>query len=268
MKCSFCCRLLLIFLLQIAKDTSGTEFNLGLHLNPTISIPLLGKGSVYDKEIILTPMKMSYNVGANINITNNKVGFETGIEIVQKKVQLQSKIRTSSGSNSFRLVSNSTSFEFPFLGAVNVHNHDRNDIVYKLYLVGGLSYEIYSADGFAMGFLTTNAASYQLTEQSFDIPKVYDTHQWANVIFGFKINTIIRKLGLIDYGITYHIPTEVNSPYVIESKVFDYGTRQVYTYHGDFRPRLSYLNIKLCYYMLNYNSRFERIRYKQEPFYH
>lgn len=257
---------LLLLLFTLSYNAGAQQLNVGLHLNPTLTVPVLGRTSDYDKEIMVSGARLGYNVGGNIGYTSRdgNINVETGLNIIQKSICFKGYVKTlGTGRNKFKIISNSTSFEIPFLASVNVYKHDRNDLIYKVYATAGLSYELYSADGYGSLSSQRYESFYLQREPVFDIPQSYDESRWMNLVFGFKINTVVRKLGLIDYGLTWHIPMAEKEGYHIESTVVDLYNKKEFYYKGDFRPRLSYIDVKLCYYFLNFDRSFRRIKYKK-----
>lgn len=255
-------------LLLFSCPTWAGEYNIGLHVNPVFSTPILEKSSEYEGGINVGNFMLCYNVGANFNITNKKVAFETGINIIQKKFRMGNRVKTySAGYNSFALTAYSTSFEFPMLVAANIHKHDRNDIVYDLYLLGGLSYEIFVADGHAYSFSTVNEGQYYIYDETYDIPHPGAQNNWLNFVAGFKINAVIRHFGLIDYGLSFHLPGAVNFPYRIESVVRNQDTGEEVLYKANLKPRMAYIDVKFCYYFLNLDNNGRRIKYKSGEYY-
>lgn len=215
-----------------------------------------------------------YNVGANINITNNNIGFETGIDIVHKQFQVRAAEHELNAKSRVKNTAFNMALEFPCRLAVSIYKHDKNDIAYNLYFVSGISYEILTTTGYSHAISSSSGggggnAGYVVFggEEFFRRPATYNRDEWLNFIAGFKINTIVRGLGLIDYGLTFHIPSAVSSSYYAETYMMDQLTGQRIVYKGEFFPRMAYVNFKLCYYFLNYDSRFKRIKYKSGEYY-
>jgi hypothetical protein len=235
------------------------EYNLGIHLNPTLTIPIIDGASTYDKEIGRRA-RIGYNVGANINYKNGPVSLETGVNIVSKAVQFrQHIISTYTGGASYYYTRfTGTGFEFPLLvGYKAFHNSGKNP--YDFYVQGGGSYEIFTNDGTAGGSRLYGDGAMSINT-GVPGPPPDRKHTWFNAIVGFKINTIVKKLGLIDYGMTYHLPFDYAGPYHTAAEVtLPNGSNR---YVGTFRPLMSYLDVKLCYYFLNFDKSFSRMKYR------
>lgn len=262
MYCKLSALFLFLFSFHIAE---GQQLNLGAHFNPAITAVLLSETSKYDEELRVPALRLGYNIGLNIGYTSGKVNIESGLNYVGKSIAFRTKNRPETGGyNSFRVAYFSHSVELPFLLSYNIHRHDWNDIVYDLYLTAGLSYERSQYHGSSWTFSARNTNdSVSIYANPIDEEVAGMENQWMNFIFGFKINTVIRGFGLIDYGLTWHIPFSESKPYMLNSKVTDYNSNTTYALAGEFAPRMSYIDIKLCYYFLNYDRTLHRIRHKE-----
>lgn len=238
------------------------ELNLGVHLNPTLTLPLLDNHSVHDREIRPALFKPGYNIGANAKLQFGKLNLEATINIVQKSVQFMQKSEQSifsSGTSRYSERYNNTSFELPLLLGYTIHEHNKKQI-YKVDLLAGCSYEYFSLDGTASGGGEYGSAGVSINgTQTFH--DLYDHREWANMVVGANIRAIVRHLGLIEYGLSWHIPLSPGPTYSISTTLSDsYGNQR--QYNGTFVPKVSYLDFKLCYYFLSYKPLFQRERYK------
>lgn len=261
--------LLCIFLSPVAH---GQEINLGFHINPTFTIPVLDRHSVYSKELGVQPAMLFFNVGFNANYKRERLAIETGVNIVPKSIAFKQNYSDRKGGNYIgnkgnysKIISNSTSLELPLLLSFRAGHHDKKT-VYDTYIVAGTSFE-YNFAGSSSERSTYTSQGNQGTEYILDEhytrPATKDNKAWANIIAGFKINAVIRHFGLIDYGLTYHFPLTRNEPYQVKTTVRDYTNNQDYTYTGDYHPYLSYIDIKLCYYFWNLDNGWRRMRYNE-----
>lgn len=242
------------------------QFNLGAHINPTISNAVVSKDSKYDDAIKISRIKPGFNAGLDLNYTSGMLNIHSGINLVQKAVGFYTKYdRPDRGYNSFKVTYFSHSLELPLILSYNIHRHDYNDIVYDLYLSAGWSYENYNYSGVSWTFSSVNASANILAEPVDNFARKND--QWVNFILGFKINTIIRNVGLIDYGLDWHIPMAESDIYHVRSYVRDLDLNKDYLIEGSFKLRQSYFDIKLCYYFLNYDRQGHRIPYKRESYF-
>jgi hypothetical protein len=163
----------------------------------------------------------------------------------------------STVSGEYNLKGHSYSWAVPLQFAYLLDAHKANT-TYDLYGVIGASFEMNTTTGFSETSSSVHTGNYQGVVQGTRIniqetsPQPGVTTQWFNIIAGFKINAILRHIGLIDYGITYHFPISDAGLYHVESIISNnqYGS----IYKGDFYPRLSFVDIKLCYYFLNFEN--------------
>lgn len=250
----------------------GQEMNIGFHINPTFTVPVLDRHSVYSKELGVRPATLFFNIGFNANFKLEKMAIETGINIVPKSIAFTQNYSGRTGVNYLnnkgnysKIIANSTSVELPLLLSVRAGHHDKKT-VYDTYIVAGTSFEyIFAGSSSSESIMTSQGnqgTQYKLEEQ-YTLPGPSDNKAWANIIAGFKINAIVRHFGLIDYGLTYHFPLTRNEPYQVKTTVMDYTNKQDYTYTGDYHPYLSYIDIKLCYYFWNLDNGWRRMRYNE-----
>lgn len=248
------------FIAALPLSSIAQELNFGVHLNPTLTVPIIDGASTFDKEIGRR-QRIGYNMGANINYKNGPVSVETGVNVVNKAVQFRQHIIDvyAGGSSYYYTRFTGTGTEVPLLlGYRAFHNTGKNP--YDFYIQAGGSYEFFSNNGIAGGSRVYADGSVAINTGSPGyIP--WENYEWFNAVVGFKINTIVKKVGLIDYGMTYHLPFEYAGPYRTTAEVI--STSGSHTYSGTFRPILSYLDLKLCYYFLNYNKGFSRIKYRK-----
>jgi hypothetical protein len=261
---------ILVILLQ-GLHTRAQELNLGVHLNPTFTSPVLDGKSAPDKGIFLSRARPDVNVGININYKTGNLALETGLNLVGKQAVFKvgdiSRLGFSNSSYG-RVTMGTTSLEVPLLASYCFHHHDKK-LVYDVYLVGGGSYEWISpgatseGSGGVSGFGGGGEPTIQVKRiDATTLPSHRD--EWANIVAGFKINTVLRVLGLIDYGITYHLPLKTYGTYDIHADVVDYasGTGVDKTYHGTYNPRMGYIDFKFCYYFLNFDRDFNKVHHR------
>lgn len=129
--------------------------------------------------------------------------------------------------------------------------------MYDLHAVAGTSAEYNRANA----YLNTMVGSPgSIVRQDYTLPAGQNI--WVNAIAGLKIHTILRKIGLIDYGLLWHVPLQKSGGYTLTSVVKNFSTGDDMTYNGTYYPRLAYLDIKLCYYLLNLDKGNHIIKYR------
>lgn len=255
-----------LFLITLLSCTSGLfaqEMNFGLHLNPVFTNSITDKTSVHDKEIKMTPLRIGYNAGINLNLKFRKTSLETGINIISKTAQFRQRVQVlPNGSESrFSVQAKSLSFEVPVLLGYHLKHHAKSS-VYDMYGQFGLSYELNRAGGVKQSFGAVGPSSMTVYEPTKLFPAPGSLQHNVNIIAGIKLNTVVRGLGLVDYGISYHFPLLKSGSYYISSYAATISPNQQYIYSGTFRPRLGYIDLKLCYYLLNLDSKHKKISYK------
>ena len=130
--------------------------------------------------------------------------------------------------------------------------------VYDFYGLLGLSYEMHTTLPYSYGSVTSQTGSSVTNNRNFYPGEGVKTN-WVNIIAGFKINAILRKVGLIEYGLRYHFPLSHAGRYHVETVVSNgvYGS----AFTGDFYPRLTYMDFHFTYYFLNFEKGTGRKKY-------
>lgn len=263
----------LITTLLFTTATIGTyaqEYNLGIHINPVLVSPLLDE---YSNTNILkvSPMRVNASAGLNLNIRIHKWCIETGANGILKTVQASYTSRsfstqTGSSKAGFNATAHSTSLEIPLqVGYLLYHHQDKT--TYDLFGFIGAGYETnvtqgYSTSGYAYstgsGNTPSNTGSLEFVRSK---PDANIVTRWVNLIAGIKVNAILRKVGLIDYGVSFHYPLQNAGEHSLTAILAQGGSLQESTV--TFSPRLAHTDIKLCYYFLNLDSRMKSKHYRK-----
>lgn len=251
-----------IFALSFFTNTVlSQEFNIGLHASPTIAVPILSKESVASHPS-LKARKGNINAsgGLNINARFGKVCIETGANVTSRTVMFRFDFddytfNNLSGSGSTisgvsNISVNGFAWAVPMQVGVLLDHHEAKT-TYDLFGLLGASYETYTPGGESF----TNASSNNngsVVNTSVISPGEGISKSWVNVIAGFKINAILRKVGLVEYGLRYHYPITTAGLYHVELAIANgaYGSAFV----GDFYPHLSYIDFHFTYYLLNFKG--------------
>ena len=251
--------LLIAAVLLTAGRLPAQELNIGVHLNPILTRPVLSSKSVYDKEVRPVYFTLGYNAGFNLNYKlSSDVSIETGVNLVQKFIRFNDLRGSALGVGADYYVSlGSTFIEVPLLFNYRIYHHDRKTN-YDLDALGGAAYETGNANS-----TMTGSSSLGNSNALLQVNGSYRGNanaSYVTAIIGFKINAVLRRVGLIDYGLSYHLPLEATGPYNMSVSLGNNSS--VNNYSGAFYARMSYIDFKLCYYFLNLNSRFRRIWYR------
>jgi|GEM_PF-1708071 len=254
-------------LLTVCSYAFAQEINFGLHTNPTITVPTYDDRTVSDEGLRMSRQRLNFNYGLNVNFKMKYINIGTGINLLSKSVsfnQKTEKYEVPDGEINLqakaRATIRSSSLEIPLEINWLLHHHAKNSR-YDLYFVTGASYELNT-----VRHITTKGQSVSGSNREYsagistDHPNIGKQADWVNVVAGFKINTIIKKIGLIDYGLVYHTALSDVGLYSIKSVVNNNTTSQ--TYNAYYYPSLSYLDIRLTYYFLNFEKGFKRKKYK------
>jgi hypothetical protein len=245
--------------------STAPVWSIGVHVNPTITTPLMDSRSTYDAAIKPVP-NINYNIGFNLHYTLSEMTIETGINYVLKSFTIRQRLYSfnnvpgysHSRNTQYFLSLGSASIEVALLLSYCLHHHDKR-MVYDLHAVAGASAERNQPTQ----YLTSTIGSHgSIVQQDYTLPTEQAKEIWVNAIVGFKIHTILRRIGLLDYGLIWHVPLQKSEAYTLTSVVKDFSTGDNITYNGTYYPRLGYLDIKLCYYLLNFYKDCHRLKYR------
>ncbi len=81
---------LILFIQNAAGQVLSTApvWNIGIHVNPTVTTPLMDGKSTYDPAIKPVP-NIDYNLGINLHYKTPEMTFETGINYVLKSFTIR-----------------------------------------------------------------------------------------------------------------------------------------------------------------------------------
>jgi len=252
---------IIVLLLMGASCVYGQEVNLGLHFSPIATIPVLGKKTTTNyPELKARSMVVNAAGGVNINFRFGNLCIETGGNISSRSVTFRLNIDEYSynnvgGSSSISSFNDIRSTGYSIAVPMQVGfllDHHEQATTYDLFGLLGASYEMYTTGDYAYGSRTFSQAGSTVNSAKNFSPVAGVQTNWISVIAGFKINAILRNVGLIDYGIRYHFPLSDAGKYHVETVVSNgiYGS----VFMGDFYPKLSYIDFHLTYYFLNFKG--------------
>lgn len=234
----------------------GQDINIGVHANPLFAAPVLSGKSQLAEELKPYWLRLGYNVGANINLKFKKMSVELAPSYLSKSVSVTQRRKQIGFDSYYRITIPSKAIELPVLVNLLLHRHDK-DKVYDLYFVAGAAYELGMIDAYN-GSTTSGGGGVNLyVVGSYNGVRNYST---ITPILGFKINAVLKSVGLIDYGLSFHFPLQSTGPYITES-TYNIG-QGTSLYTNSVYAHTSYIDIKLCYYFLNFDKNFNRLKYR------
>lgn len=270
----FYCRLffLLILVLRL-KCVFAQELNIGITASPIISMPLMDKNSTRSPTARAQRLNWNAKAGLNINARIKNMCIETGAHISSRTVAFRMDIDNLSynnlnGSSSVSAKSKMTatgySYSVPLLLGYKLHDH-KAQTVYNIFGLLGAAYDNYTGTGFNHVGSSSSVGSGSgsigsVTNVTSVAPADAGTKSWLNIVAGFKVNAILKKVGLIEYGLQYHYPLENAGKFHVNTIVSNgiYGS----VFGGDFYPKLSYFDFHLTYYFLNFERGMGVKKYK------
>lgn len=257
--------LLLFFTRSFAQ-----ELNIGVTASPIIGMALMDKNSTRSPFLKAQLLNLDVKGGLNLNLRFNNICIETGATAATRsivfKMDLENLAYNSIGSSNSVSASSTVratgySFSAPLLLGYKIYDHSAKT-VYHVFGLLGASYEHYTSTGYNYINATASTGS-GAGSGFFNISTVYPepgtTANWINVIAGFKINAILSKVGLVEYGLRYHYPIKNAGQYSVKTIVSNGIYASVFD--GDFYPRLSYFDFHFTYYFFNLEKG-KRKRYK------
>jgi hypothetical protein len=244
----------------IGSGLNAQELNIGIHANPIFTTPVTGGKSVRDKETNISAFKPGYNIGLNLNLKLRTMAFGLDANYLRKSVRVFRKIKGTDGQNAKYSVNTAgNALEFPLLVNFLLDRHDE-ETTYDLYLVAGMAYEM------SMWDTTTYSSTTGSGNSGYEL---YATGSYGGAavqhvvspVIGFKINAILRNVGLVDYGISWHLPLTVSGPYNASATLYNGGVMQ-YSYNSSIFASASFIDFKLCYYFYSLGKKMKRVRYR------
>ncbi len=259
---------IILITLTIAFRPYAQEFNIGIHFSPIATVPMMAKPPVTNHPSLKAKKyNINASAGLNFNYRFKRLCIETGGNITTRSVTFRMNLDEYSynslgGSSSISSYSDTRSpgyaIGIPLQIGYLLDKHNAKT-VYDLYGLLGATYEMHTTLPYAYGAGVTSQSGSSITNNRNFYPGAGVQTNWFNIIAGFKINAILRKVGLIEYGLRYHFPLSPAGRYHVETVVSNgvYGS----AFTGDFYPRLSYIDIHLTYYFLNFEKGTGRKKY-------
>lgn len=239
---------------------SAQELNVGLNISPVISMPVLDGTSTHHPAIRTKRFNVNATGGLNINVRMNNFCIETGANASSRSIVFILNVDDYSFNNlnssssiaaQDEIRSTGYSFSVPVILGYKLHHHDLKTR-YDVFGILGASYDSYMFGAEAYRSTSSNSGgmgSVSVTDIVYASSTGKSPTNWVNIIAGFKINAILRHVGLVEYGLRYHYPLSNSGKYVVDAVV----TNNIYgsVYNGTFYPRLSYFDFHISWYFLN-----------------
>jgi hypothetical protein len=232
------------------------EWNFGLHINPIITAPFgtknrIAGGDTSIKFPTFDPHNFGINIGLDIKWAHPKWAVKTGIYLLERDF-----VVFTPSANYF---SYSNSYEIPLEYHRLLWTHDKK-LKYKVNLVLGAGYE--SNYVYGSGISGSNYRYYDNIKFLGD--QIGYSRRFYHLLTGFNISAVIHKFGLIEYGIVLHYPLKTIPEQDFIFTVSKYVNGVLVTEPAaEFRPKLAWLDFRLCYYFLNLNRHGKRIKYRK-----
>lgn len=250
---------------------NAQELNLGLNFSPLIGMPVMDNVATNFPGVKAQRFNVNATAGLNINVRIKDFCVETGANLSSRTVVFKLKVdnynyNNLGGSSSIsaqnRTMAAGYSFSVPLILGYKLSHHELKT-TYDLFGLLGSSYENYTFFGYSYASSSTSTAGGGTTGIATNTNNTYplegNNTNWINIIAGFKIHAILRKVGLVEYGIRYHYPLSNAGKYSVSTVVTNntYGS----VFGGDFYPRLSYFDFHFTYYFLNLEGGTGRKKY-------
>lgn len=241
------------------------EWNIGVHLDPIVTTPFVHdiNASHYLK---VAPAKIGIGAGINLNYKKDKWCVETGINGMLKTIGVTFDVDKEYSNlpyteSKYKYNSHSTSLEVPLQIGYLVHQH-KNKAEYNVYTIAGAGYELNTTQGYSStsSLYSSTATAYANGGVYFTdgLPEAGTRSSWVNVIVGFKINAILRRVGLIDYGMSFHYPIQAAATHSVNAHVKYIQQDDI---SATYSPRMAHVEFRFCHYFLSYDRQ-GRKRYK------
>ena len=227
-----------------ARRGHSTAIRAGIHLNPILNMPGKGTKSTYNEEFYEAKKGgLGVSYGANVRLEVNRIiMIETGINRVHKTYEFTQKKFTAGSSGSYTINAKVVAREFPFLLGFNIIPGSKsNSLLTPLIGFSVNSYKIAEVtESKNLSNVSVSGTIGGSGPNSTVITR--DSYSSQSFIAGVKILHPIKKMGSIEYGLTYHIELSDAPEINIKSAGVQPGT---------YGPTLNYLRLNLIYYPLN-----------------
>lgn len=260
---------IILITLIIAFRSYAQEFSMGIHFSPIATIPMMAKPPVTNHPSLKArKYNINASAGLNLNYRFNRLCIETGGNITTRSVTFRlnldeysyNSLGGGSSISSFNDIrSSGYAIGIPLQIGYLLDKHNAKT-VYDFYGLLGASYEMHTTLAYAYGTNTSSQSGTSISNSRNFYPGEGVQTNWINIIAGFKINAILRRVGLIEYGLRYHFPLSHAGQYHVETVVSNGAYGSVFT--GDFYPRLAYMDFHFTYYFLSYEKGTGRKRYR------
>lgn len=248
---------------------SAQEIGLGFHFSPIATIPVMAKPPVTNyPSLHARKYNINASAGLNVNYRANRLCIETGGNITTRSITFRLNLDEYSynsigGGTSVSSYNDIRSSGYAIgipLQVGYLLDHHEAKTVYDFYGLLGASYEMHTTLAYAYGTRVSSHSGSSISNSRNFYPGEGVKTNWINIIAGFKINAILRRVGLIEYGLRCHFPLSHAGLYHVETLVSNgiYGS----AFTGDFYPRLAYTDLHLTYYFLNFEQGAGRKKYR------
>lgn len=233
------------------------EWNIGVHLDPVFTMPILSGKSVRNEDISVSFLRPGIKAGINFNYRLENMSVEFSPAFVRRELSVYNNKSSYSGQEIFyRSTMPSNSILFPLAVNFLLDRHDENTR-YDMYLVAGMEYEMNQTDSAASFASSTNGGV------TVDVKGKYNGLVFQNIVapvIGVKINAILKNVGLIDYGLSFHLPLTVSGPYNVDAKLTNGPNTTAQS--AALYASNAYIDIKLCYYFFSIGKKLKRVKYR------
>ncbi len=251
--------------LSLSTALQAQEWNIGAHIDPILTMPF-AEDVTPSPYLKISPARFNIGAGLNLNYQKDKWCVETGINAMFKTIAVSFDVDERYNNlpytdRAYKYFSHSTSFEVPLQVGYRVHQH-KDKAEYNVYTFAGAGYELNITQGktSTASLFSSPATAYANGGVNFSdgTPDIGTRAQWINVILGFKINAILRKVGLIDYGMSFHYPIQTAPVHSVNAHV-NYATQD--NISTTFSPHMAHVEFRFCHYFLSFDKN-GRKRYK------
>jgi hypothetical protein len=205
--------------------------------------------------MILRSSGISFNTGADLRMAAKKWYVSTGFDFMKRSYGIGYVYRDGLNKRRYAMTRvTHTSFEVPVQLGIRVHHHEAR-YRYDVFLAGGMS-KGWGGD-FTYSSMAGSRNSNGTTYSFADFEDVQKFGPYRSYIFGANVHAVLRKVGLLSYGLEFRYPMEEGPHYLMD--VID--ANMSHTLVSE--PRLPHVDVKLCYYFLSMDKHLRRVRYRK-----
>jgi len=245
-----------VLLSGLAAGQSNLRLSLGGNLNPYWGHTLAAEGSNFSNNFHNRPVRFHYSLGPSVQLTGHQAFAETAVRWDRHTALMYQLLDDGDRFRHARV--QYTAASVPLLLGVRLQNN--TNLRYELFAVGGAWVRWYEASSMWYASRLRRRLAGSVGESGSNFPgAIWQQHkvvppelnrrqQEHGLELGFRLRIRVKRIGRIEYGMTYEYALDTREALVIESRI-DAHEPQVLV------PRANAVRVNLAYNFLGWKPR-------------